>query len=93
MRGCSDNDLKKYNLVRDPSKYNYTKNNMETLTENQDYRATMNAFRTLGFSPDEISSIWQIVAAILHLGNITFQSKLCLLDHAMFECCLFIWYI
>lgn len=64
-------------MVRDYSKYNYTnQGSNEILSENQDYKATMSAFRTLGFSPDEISSIWQIVAAILHLGNITFESKI-----------------
>lgn len=76
LRGCSDNDLKKYNLKRDPLKYNYTNQGInEILSEAQEYKATMGAFRTLGFSPEEISSTWQIVAAILHLGNITFDCK------------------
>lgn len=76
LRGCSDNDLKKYNLKRDPLKYNYTNQGInEILSEAHDYKATMSAFRTLGFSPDEIISTWQIVAAILHLGNITFDCK------------------
>ncbi|XP_055295540.1 unconventional myosin ID [Sitodiplosis mosellana] len=75
LRGCSDNDLRKYGLVRDYSKYNYTlQGSDEILSETQDYKATMSAFRTLGFSPDEICSIWQIVAAILHLGNIAFET-------------------
>lgn len=76
LHGSSDNDLRKYQLVRNPASYHYTnQGSTEMLSEKQDYKLTMNAMRTLGFSPDEVSSIWQIVAAILHLGNITFKRK------------------
>lgn len=76
LHGSSDNDLRKYQLVRNPSAYYYTnQGSTEMLSEKQDYKLTMNALRTLGFSPDEVSSIWQIVAAVLHLGNITFKCK------------------
>lgn len=49
---------------------------MDILSEKSDYKGTNNAFKTLGFTTEEISTIWRIVAAILHLGNIEFQSKL-----------------
>ncbi|KAH8250789.1 hypothetical protein KR032_011453, partial [Drosophila birchii] len=29
---------------------------------------------TLGFSTDEVQTIWRTVAAILHLGNVEFQT-------------------
>lgn len=47
---------------------------MDILSEKSDYKGTNNAFKTLGFTSEEISTIWAIVAAILHLGNIEFQS-------------------
>lgn len=48
---------------------------MDVLTEKADYKSTNAAFKTLGFSTEEISTIWRIIAAILHLGNVEFQSK------------------
>lgn len=49
---------------------------MDILTEKSDYKGTCNAFKTLGFSTDEVQTIWRTVAAILHLGNVEFQSEL-----------------
>lgn len=60
-------------MSRDPSNYHYTnQGSTETLSERSDYKTTSSAFKAFGFSPDEISSIWRTVAAILHLGNIQF---------------------
>ena len=33
-----------------------------------------NAFKTLDFSEQAVNSIWKLVAVILHLGNIEFDS-------------------
>ena len=33
-----------------------------------------NAFKTLDFSEQAVNSIWKLVAVILHLGNIEFNS-------------------
>lgn len=83
MQGSSDNDLRKYQLTRNPAQYHYTnQGSNETLSEKSDYKLTMNAFRTLGFTTDEVNSIWHIIAAILHLGNITFKSMF----HISFIC-------
>ncbi|XP_023296245.2 unconventional myosin ID [Lucilia cuprina] len=74
LRGASDNELRQYHLTKDPSKYHYmNQGSMDILTEKSDYKGTNNAFKTLGFTSEEISTIWRIVAAILHLGNIEFQ--------------------
>lgn len=76
MQGGSDNDIRKYQLNRNPSQYHYTnQGSNETLSEKSDYKQTMGAFKILGFTPDEVNTIWQVVAAILHLGNITFKSN------------------
>ncbi|KAJ6650134.1 Unconventional myosin ID [Pseudolycoriella hygida] len=76
LRGSSDSDLKQFYLNRDPSQYFYTnQGSKETLSEQNDYKATTNAFKALGFTNDEVSTIWKIIAAILHLGNISFKSE------------------
>lgn len=66
--------MRQYNLTRDLGKYHYTnQGSAEQLTEQADYKATTNAFKALGFSGDEVATVWKVVAAILHLGNITFK--------------------
>lgn len=77
LRGAADSELGQYDLIRDPSKYYYmNQGSMDILTEKADFKGANSAFKTLGFATDEVSTIWRIVAAILHLGNIEFQSKL-----------------
>uniref|UniRef100_A0A7N6A8X5 Myosin IG n=1 Tax=Anabas testudineus TaxID=64144 RepID=A0A7N6A8X5_ANATE len=46
-------------------------------TSNNDrssHKAVMNALEVIGFSKEEINSIYQILASILHLGNVQFES-------------------
>jgi myosin-1 len=40
------------------------------IDDKRDYQQVKQAFKIVGFTPDEISIIWKIVAAILHLVNI-----------------------
>lgn len=76
LRGCSDAELRQYHLSRDPNAYEYTKHgSTEQLSEQQDYKATNAALRALGYNPSEIATVWKVVSAILHLGNITFKRK------------------
>lgn len=76
--GSSDSDLRSYQLSRDPSNYYYTRqgnaNKVEAISDRSDYKGVVSAFRTLGFSSDETDTIWKVVAAILHIGNIEFTS-------------------
>uniref|UniRef100_A0A1A9UX91 Myosin motor domain-containing protein n=1 Tax=Glossina austeni TaxID=7395 RepID=A0A1A9UX91_GLOAU len=75
LRGAADSELGQYDLIRDPSKYYYmNQGSMDILTEKADFKGANSAFKTLGFATDEVSTIWRIVAAILHLGNIEFQT-------------------
>lgn len=76
LRGASDSDLKKYSLSRDAKTYHYTnQGSTEVLTEQSDYKVTCSAFRTLGFSGDELDTVWKVTAAVLQLGNITYRSE------------------
>lgn len=73
----TDNELKQFNLSRDPSKYHYTnQGSQEVLSEKNDYKAITNAFKVLQFTQAEVNTIWRTVASILWLGNITFKSKI-----------------
>lgn len=68
--------MKQYNLSRDPAQYHYTnQGSVEVLSEKSDHKATTTAFKVLGFTNEELQIVWKVVAAILHLGNITFKSE------------------
>ncbi|XP_016990554.1 unconventional myosin ID [Drosophila rhopaloa] len=75
LRGANDNELRQYELQKETGKYHYlNQGSMDILTEKSDYKGTCNAFKTLGFSTDEVQTIWRTVAAVLHLGNVEFQT-------------------
>ncbi len=40
---------------------------MDSLSDRENYKAAMSAFRTLNFSQQEIAVLWKTLAAILHL--------------------------
>ncbi|KAK6620264.1 hypothetical protein RUM44_006665 [Polyplax serrata] len=77
LSGCSDSELKSYGLLRDPETYFYTKqggaNKVEAISDRRDFKIVLTALKALEFSQNEVDTIWKIVAAILHLGNITFR--------------------
>ncbi|PSN38767.1 Myosin-IA [Blattella germanica] len=79
LRGSSEAELKNLQLARDPDAYFYTQqgkaSKVNTINDSSDHKATNSAFRTLGFSNSEIETVWKIVAAVIHLGNITFKSQ------------------
>lgn len=63
-------------MSKDPKTYHYTnQGSTETLSEQSDYKVTCSAFRTLGFSSDELETVWKIIAAVLHLGNVVYRSE------------------
>ncbi|XP_059470337.1 unconventional myosin ID [Neocloeon triangulifer] len=75
--GASDSELSKLRLKKDAEKYFYVNQGkaatVRSISDRTDYKATQSAFRILTFSDQEIDTIWRIVAAILHLGNIKFR--------------------
>uniref|UniRef100_A0A672KZK5 Unconventional myosin-Ig-like n=1 Tax=Sinocyclocheilus grahami TaxID=75366 RepID=A0A672KZK5_SINGR len=78
LRGGSDGLLKSLYLQRDPAEYAYTSQGASiTLASNNDslcHKAVMAALKVIGFTTDEISSIYKILSTILHLGNLQFTS-------------------
>jgi myosin I len=76
LRGSTDQELRQYNLTRDPAQYHYTnQGSVDVLSEKVDHKATVNAFKVLGFTNDEVQCVWKTISAVLHLGNITFKSE------------------
>lgn len=74
IRGSPDADLRSYNLTREVNNYHYTnQGSTDHLAEKNDYKVTTGALKSLGFTTDELQTVWKITAAILHLGNITFK--------------------
>ncbi|XP_047239667.1 unconventional myosin-Ig isoform X1 [Girardinichthys multiradiatus] len=78
LRGGSDEILKSFHLENEPGLYTYTREGAAAATSNNDrsnHKAVMSALEVIGFSKEEISSIYQILAAILLLGNVEFESE------------------
>ncbi len=42
--------------------------------QHNDYSTVMGAFGVLDFSDEAVRSIWSLVAAILHIGNMDFDN-------------------
>lgn len=79
LQGAPNDVLKKYKLKSDPQQYFYTRqgksSKAETINDKSDYRAVCSAMKILEFSEEHSETLWRIVAAILHLGNIEFALK------------------
>lgn len=75
--GSNDDLLKKLNLTRNPENYFYVKqgqaSKVDTINDRNDYREVTNSLKTLQFTEEEIDTLWRIVGAILHLGNVSFE--------------------
>ncbi|XP_061616421.1 unconventional myosin-Ig isoform X3 [Phyllopteryx taeniolatus] len=77
LQGGSAETLASFHLQNEPSVYVYTKEGAAATTCNNDHsshKAVVHALEVIGFSKEEIQSIYQILASILHLGNIHFGS-------------------
>ncbi|CAL4954799.1 unnamed protein product [Urochloa decumbens] len=68
-------DLKKYKLG-DPSSFHYLNQSacikVDGINDAEEYLATRKAMDTVGITEQEQEAIFQVVAAVLHLGNINF---------------------
>ncbi|CAI7745083.1 unnamed protein product [Closterium sp. NIES-53] len=81
--GASPEEAEKYRLPPGPNraeKFHYLKQSkcieLEGKRSNaEEYVITRNAMDVIGISQDEQASIFGIVAAILHLGNVDFKEK------------------
>ncbi|KAK6205451.1 P-loop containing nucleoside triphosphate hydrolase protein [Scheffersomyces amazonensis] len=69
--------LANFGLNKDISTYKYLENSLVTIAKVDDFKdfnLLVEAFKIVGFSNDEINHIFQLLAIILHLGNLEFTS-------------------
>uniref|UniRef100_A0A671U2U2 Myosin IG n=1 Tax=Sparus aurata TaxID=8175 RepID=A0A671U2U2_SPAAU len=73
LRGGSNEMLESFHLQSDPAVYTYTREGATTNNDRTSHKAVMSALNVIGFSEEEINSIYQILATILLLGNMQFE--------------------
>ncbi|MEE6512006.1 hypothetical protein FKM82_018920 [Ascaphus truei] len=73
LLGAPDVLLSSLYLRRDPPLYTYTRegaNNNFVINDKSSYKAVVDSMKVIGFSSEEVDSVYKILAAILHLrGN------------------------
>uniref|UniRef100_A0A673BNU9 Unconventional myosin-Id n=1 Tax=Sphaeramia orbicularis TaxID=375764 RepID=A0A673BNU9_9TELE len=75
LRGAPDSLLRSLHIQKDPKGYNYIKVGGQIkscINDSADFKAVADAMKVIGFTGDEIQTVYKIVATILHLGNLTF---------------------
>lgn len=74
--GCSDSQLKAFHLTRSPDHYFYTRQGhatkVDTINDRNDHRDVNASLNILQFDSSDQDTLWRVVAAILHLGNVEF---------------------
>jgi len=76
LKGLSQPKLNELGLNNTPQSYDYLKKSnafdVSTIDDSGDFKQVLKAMETLGLNSDDQNAIWRVLAAILHLGNITF---------------------
>uniref|UniRef100_A0A8C4NXZ7 Unconventional myosin-Id n=1 Tax=Dicentrarchus labrax TaxID=13489 RepID=A0A8C4NXZ7_DICLA len=75
LKGAPDSLLRSLHIQRDPTAYNYIKVGGQIksgINDGADFKAVADAMKVIGFTGDEIQTVYKILATILHLGNLTF---------------------
>uniref|UniRef100_A0A7N6BV96 Unconventional myosin-Id n=1 Tax=Anabas testudineus TaxID=64144 RepID=A0A7N6BV96_ANATE len=75
LRGAPDSLIRSLHIQKDPAAYNYIKVGGQiksSINDGADFKAVADAMKVIGFTGDEIQTVYKILATILHLGNLTF---------------------
>ncbi|KAM6464117.1 unconventional myosin-Ib isoform 3-T4 [Liasis olivaceus] len=78
LSGGSDDLLKKLKLERDFNRYNYLSlgsAKVNGVDDAANFRTVRNAMQIVGFMDHETQSVFEVVAAVLKLGNIEFKPE------------------
>lgn len=77
LAGLSDSELKDLGLKSDWSKYTFINQGGESsknqIDDKKNYRLVNEAMKIANFEPELITTIWGIVASVIHLGNVNFE--------------------
>ncbi|XP_019771399.1 unconventional myosin ID isoform X1 [Dendroctonus ponderosae] len=75
--GGSDDLLKRLNISRDSDQYFYVKQGnaarVDSINDKILFRDMITSLNTLQFSKEDQDTLWRVVAAILHLGDVQFD--------------------
>lgn len=76
LNGASSETLKELHLNKKAEDYHFVNQGkcfqVKAINDKTDYKENCDAMTSIGFSPDERSTVWKIISAILHLGNLEF---------------------
>lgn len=76
LRGGAPALLEELQLTKNIQQYHYINQGdsarVESLNDSKDFDLVRSAMRVLGYSPQDIETVWKLLAAILHLGNCQF---------------------
>ncbi|KJE89642.1 myosin IB [Capsaspora owczarzaki ATCC 30864] len=79
LSGLPSSQLEALTLKRDPTTYKYLSESgcftLDNADDARDFKATVHGMQVVGFSEEEIADTWQVLAAILTLGNVEFSSS------------------
>ncbi|XP_064410637.1 unconventional myosin-Ig [Latimeria chalumnae] len=76
--GGSAELLQSLHLQRDPAAYSFTREGtavVASINDKSNLKLVAEAMKVIGFSSEEIDSVYRILATILHLGNINFSTE------------------
>lgn len=72
--GATDSELSRLKLKRNVSSYHFIRQGgtprVDSIADKSDYKTVQAAFKTLGFTPEQVDAIWRVVGAILHLVSV-----------------------
>ncbi|XP_054624472.1 unconventional myosin-Id [Dunckerocampus dactyliophorus] len=76
LKGAPDALLRSLHIQKDPRSYNYIKVGGQiksSINDGADFKDVADAMKVIGFTGDEVQTVYKILASILHLGNLTFD--------------------
>ncbi|KAM7137497.1 unconventional myosin-Id isoform 2-T2 [Macrochelys suwanniensis] len=76
LQGGSDQILRSLHLQKNFSAYNYIRAGGQlkcSINDGAEFKAVADAMKVIGFKPEEVQTVYKILAAILHLGNLKFS--------------------
>merc|ERR1719187_2579334 len=82
LQGAPEAELKKLHLSRNLSDFtivsgvsNGKGSRSDPSSKSKDFQRVLSALKRLGFPDEAVSSIWRVLAAVLHLGNLDFVAR------------------
>ncbi|XP_051968101.1 unconventional myosin-Id-like isoform X2 [Xyrauchen texanus] len=77
VKGAPDAQLRTLHIQRDPTAYSYIKVGGQiksSINDSADFKTVTDAMKVIGFTAEEVQTVYKILATILHLGNLKFGS-------------------